>query len=261
MKKYKFLAIIITVALIAGVSIFFACEKEEKDISASDISKAMSVATDNNLKDYEEYVDELVEETGVDVRILSQKDYLQNFHLLSQSIGTEIFFSPDLNQNHLDSLFNLVLQAANNADMNELSFHYISMLNYLTNNEIPVHLEMDNLLSLVPELVETIGMIDVDFKNFRNLSEEKAVEVLSVAHTYPALSYAPYVGDIDCLQNYRNDISANILIFEGSMALCVLGAGIPVLAGVCVAVAVATLVYSNHQAQKTYEFCKQAYNQ
>jgi hypothetical protein len=30
MKKYKFLAIIITVALIAGVSIFFACEKEEK---------------------------------------------------------------------------------------------------------------------------------------------------------------------------------------------------------------------------------------
>jgi len=29
MKKYKFLVIIITVALIAGVSIFFACEKEE----------------------------------------------------------------------------------------------------------------------------------------------------------------------------------------------------------------------------------------
>jgi hypothetical protein len=77
MKKYKFLAIIITVALIAGVSIFFACEKEEK-----------STNSEKNLQTEAEFV----------IEKINPYDFLGEFH----NEAMEIVLGTTINQQQLD---------------------------------------------------------------------------------------------------------------------------------------------------------------
>ena len=72
MKKIRILTISLVVTLVAGASIFYACEKEK-------ITDNLLGPTTNNsmVKDYDAYIEDLIASTGIDIHVLSQLEEVQ----------------------------------------------------------------------------------------------------------------------------------------------------------------------------------------
>ena len=108
MKKInlKLFTVLLTVVLVAGVSIFYACNKDERKSSSND-----SIVEENVEKNYDAYIEELMATTGIDIYQFSKLDGIQKLAktnlTIMEAADRSLNAKGDFSEEKLEQLENL----------------------------------------------------------------------------------------------------------------------------------------------------------
>jgi len=196
MKKLnlKLLTALVAVVLVAGMTIFYACKKEETPTNKPPV--------ENNEKSYEDYVKELIATTGIDIHALSKFKEIKNISCNYSQIDAAINSRAPINDAtvlQINQLKNAIEIAAINEDYNTffILFEQLCTLSnslngvtFITNEDGFQIIEYDYDEYLYPKyhlaanakaVNDIITTITENYPVFTNLPENTQQEVLASA--------------------------------------------------------------------------------
>ena len=245
-RNIKLLIVLLTVALVTSVSIFYACKKEEKIIN--------NPIVENHEKNYEDHIKELITTTGIDIYELRKLDKIRKIADVPReimSVATEASLTKgEFTEAKLEQMQNLLAAIYAASTDNAILALYESFCNicmtidgFQMNNGIAIFnydpanpfigFEKEMLAASV--LYEEIGN---SYSSFPSLPQETQIEIIAAA-IYLNLQNNNTKGPVeDCrneaLRMYAVTASLATADLTGSLVGCAFtGPG----AGACCAIA------------------------
>ena len=202
MKKLLTFAAMATLAV--GL-VFVACKKEKNEKIDTNYetleTKERKTLNDHIFEDevsFNMYIDSLIQETNVDVRLLATKTYITEF---ISEVSAEFDCMGTLTEEDGEYLLFLAQMVENFAQMDQMDscLHYYELFCSYYNNKMDpcgmaypceqlVHngtlyeVAFTSMNERKQKAVNVITGIEIDFPDFLNLSEEKKQELLSIAY-------------------------------------------------------------------------------
>ncbi len=202
MKKLLTFAAMATLAV--GL-VFVACKKEKNEKIDTNYetleTKERKTLNDHIFEDevsFNMYIDSLIQETNVDVRLLATKTYITEF---ISEVSAEFDCMGTLTEEDGEYLLFLAQMVENFAQMDQMDscLHYYELFCSYYNNKMDpcgmaypceqlVHngtlyeVAFTSMNERKQKAVNIITGIEIDFPDFSNLSEEKKQELLSIAY-------------------------------------------------------------------------------
>lgn len=202
MKKLLTFAAMATLAV--GL-VFVACKKEKNEKIDTNYetleTKERKTLNDHIFEDevsFNMYIDSLIQETNVDVRLLATKTYITEF---ISEVSAEFDCMGTLTEEDGEYLLFLAQMVENFAQMDQMDscLHYYELFCSYYNNKMDpcgmaypceqliyngtqYEVALTSMNERKQKAVNIITGIEIDFPDFSNLSEEKKQELLSIAY-------------------------------------------------------------------------------
>jgi hypothetical protein len=255
-RNILFIAIAIGIVTIISGIILHSCKKEEPNPSFVEKRGEKEIVKPF---DYEQYIDDLSKETGINIRKLSKDEVAVNLYHAVNQFAQELDYKnfTDKDSVRFMLIYEEMVVAAQNADLDYFDMLYKELLLLLYGGNIPVYINQEYMHEFAMQNLANLQQIENSYPQLGKISEIQKEEVLSaVFYLISAENGAKSFSVNDCINEYNWARGKAALKFTASMGLCVLSSsGGPWVSVACVVWAALNLADDLHAAEVALERC------